>query len=237
MAETRYELIDGELVYVSPALEPHAVRHSKVSAILEAFVADGYTVACDMLTRTSETSDMAPDASIYPTERDPTTGGRQLEELAFEVVSTKTLAHSGHKAARLTQRGVRRVFAVDVERKRGLEWSTSTGSWEILQTTRVIEDPCLVAPLPVRDLVEAAKSDDAVARALLAKQNPVIAEAVNKAKAEAKAEAVLEVLRARSVAVNAEAETRIRRSRNLDELTGWLQRAVTAEHVDELFGA
>jgi Uma2 family endonuclease len=239
MPETRYELIDGEVAYVSPALEPHASRHSKLSALLEAYAADDYNAASDMLTRTSEESDMAPDGSLYPAARDPRTGGRQLEELAFEVVSTETLANAGAKAAALMARGVRRVYAIDVERKRALEWSLETRAWEILPGDGAIEDRALVLPLPIRDLVEAAKADDAVARALIAKNNPVIVSAVNEGKAdgkvEGKAEAVLEVLRARELAVTSEIEAQILTCRELSQLEVWLRRAVTVTRAEDLF--
>src|SRR5690606_30910146 len=139
-----------------------------------AYAARGYNVASDMLTRTSAKNDMAPDASVYPAARDPRTGGRQLEELAFEVVSTERLGHAATKARRLAERGVRRVFAIDVERKRALAWSRRTDGWEMLPVGGVIEDPALALPLPIQPLVEAVKADDAVARALLAKKNPVI---------------------------------------------------------------
>src|SRR5687767_7504511 len=98
MPETRHEVVDGQVVYVSPADQEHASRHSKVNALLEAFVAPGYDVASDMLTRTSLLGDMAPDASIYPVAPDPETGGRQLEELAFEVVATERIGTCGTKA-------------------------------------------------------------------------------------------------------------------------------------------
>jgi hypothetical protein len=38
-------------------------------------------------------------------------------------VSTETLAHAGRKAAELVGRGARRVFAIDVERQRALDWA------------------------------------------------------------------------------------------------------------------
>ena len=104
----RYEIVDGVLFAVSPALEPHARRHSKLGALLEAHAAEGWLVAVDMLTRASERNDFAPDASVYPAARDPQTGGRRLERLAFEIVSSETLAHSGRKAVHLQQRGVAR---------------------------------------------------------------------------------------------------------------------------------
>jgi hypothetical protein len=141
-------------------------------------VAAGYDAAVDMLTRTSVREDMAPDASVFPAARDPQTGGRQLEELAFEIVSTERLGHAAKKARSLSSRGVRRIFAVDVERRRGLEWSTKTDTWEILSRDAVIEDRTLAAPLPLRALVERVKADDAIAAALLAKKNPVIESAL-----------------------------------------------------------
>ena len=80
--ESRYEIHDGQVAYCLPADQAHGSRHSKVQAVLEAYVADDFDVACDMLTRTSVLDDMAPDASVYPSAPDPVTGGRQLEQLA-----------------------------------------------------------------------------------------------------------------------------------------------------------
>ena len=147
--ETRFEVIDGEVVYVSPADPPHAVLHAKLAAILASYAAGGYQVACDMLTRTSAKGDMAPDASVYPAGPDPATGGRQLEELAFEIVSTQSLSAAGRKAHALVERGVRRVFALDVSRRRALEWSRKTGAWEILGPNEILTDTALALSLPV----------------------------------------------------------------------------------------
>jgi Uma2 family endonuclease len=174
--ETRYEIWNGELVYVAPADEAHGDRHSKLLVLVEAHAAPEFNVACDMLTRTSKVNDIAPDVSVYPAARDAVTGRRQLEQLAFEVVSTGSLLHAGAKAAELVRRGVRRVFAIDVERGRALEWSTVLGTWSVLDTSAHIEDPAFAAPLPIARLIRAGKADDAMARALIAKQNPVIEE-------------------------------------------------------------
>src|SRR6185436_18018507 len=76
--DTPYEIIDGELIYVPPADPPHGMRHAKLAALVEAHAADDFIVAVDMLTRTSKTSDFAPDVSVFPAARDPETGGRQL---------------------------------------------------------------------------------------------------------------------------------------------------------------
>jgi hypothetical protein len=250
MPETRFEVIDGGVIYVSPADQPHASRHSKLNALLEACVADDHDVACDMLTRTSEKNDMAPDASVYPCAPDPETGRRQLEVLAFEIVATESLAESGRKAARMCQRGVRRVFAVDVDRGKALEWSTRTGAWEILSGDGSIADPALAVPLRVNDLVDAAKVDDALARALLAKRNPVLVEALEEreargaakgraegkaeGRAEGRADSILAILVGRKIEIDAATRARIAAMRDLRTLDRWLEVALRCASASEL---
>jgi Uma2 family endonuclease len=240
---TRYEILDGELVHVPPADEPHGTRHSKISALVEAHVASDFDVASDMLTRTSRTSDVAPDVSVFPSARDPDTGRRQLEQLAFEVVSTESLGHAGRKAATLTARGVRRVFAIDVERARALEWSRSLATWSLLDTSAHLEDPTLAAPLPIEALVVAAKADDAMVRAFVVKRNPVIEavraegkrEGVAEGKLAGRAEAVLDILTARGVSLRPTDHARILGERDPDRLRRWTARASTCANATELF--
>ena len=250
-SESRYEVYDGELVHVPPADEPHGTRHSKVVTLVEIHTGPAFDVACDMLTRTSETSDVAPDVSVFPRARDPRTGGRQLEQLAFEVVSTETLGHAGRKAAKLVARGVRRVFAIDVERARALEWSASLGTWSMLDPNAFIEDPVFAAPLPIDALVRAAETDDAVARALLIKRNAVIeaaraeslaqgiargrAEGIAEGIARGRAESLITMLDARGVALGAAARAQILDQRDPATLTRWLTRATTCNDIAEVF--
>lgn len=72
-SECGFEIVGGEVVAVSPAHEPHGSRHSKLSALLEAYAAEGFNAASDMLTRASTKEDFAPDGSIYPAARDART--------------------------------------------------------------------------------------------------------------------------------------------------------------------
>jgi len=246
MPETRFEIIDGEVVYVAPSDEPHGTAHAKLSAILDAHAAPAYRTAVDMLTRTSVKGDMAPDASVFPAERDPETGGRKLEALAFEIVSTERLSHAGAKARALVGRGVRRVFAIDVERRRALEWSRGTDAWEILPPDGTIADDALVRPMAIAAILDATLADDAIAQALLAKKNPVLEGALAGAlergevrgfvrgKAEGKAEAVIAVLSARGLAVKKKARERILAAED-GELDAFLARAVLCASVDDLF--
>lgn len=226
---------------MSPADAPHGELHLQLCALLEAHTGYEFQAACDLLTRTSRGDDLAPDASVYPAAPHPETGGRQLEQLAFEIVSTESLAHASDKAAKLTRRGVRRVFAIDIERHRVLEWSAALASWTELDAAGHIEDPALDAPLPINDMIHAAKADDAIARALILRHNPVIEQMRASDRAEGRAmglaEAVLTVLAARGVILGFADRGRILDERDPAQLERWLARATTCTEIRELFAA
>ena len=241
MPETRFEIIDGEVVYVPPSDESHGTLHASLSAILKAHAAPAYSTAVDMLTRTSVKGDMAPDASVFPAERDPATGGRKIEALAFEVVSTERLSHAATKARALIGRGVRRVFAIDVKRRRALEWSRGTDAWEILPKDGTIADETLVRPMSIPALVDATGADDEIAAALLAKKNPVLEGALadaekrgeERGELRGKAVALVAILSARGLRVQKKAEERILAAADV-ELDAWLARATTCASVEDL---
>lgn len=251
MPETRHEILNGRVTRVSPADESHGSRHSKVSALVEAHVVGGYDVAADMLTRTSEASDFAPDVSVFARARDAATGGRKLEEIVFEILGTQRLGAAATKARALAERGVRRIFAIDVRNKRALLWAPRTGTWEILPPDGVIADPLFVTPLPIAALVGAAQSDDAVAAALLAKQNPVLAreskrshaegreegrvEGLEEGRVEGLAQALLVLLEARGFALSATLRSHVLATTDARTLERWLRRAVTAKGVKSVF--
>ncbi|HWO17716.1 MAG TPA: Uma2 family endonuclease [Kofleriaceae bacterium] len=237
-----YEIDDGKIILVPPAEEPHANRNSKLAALLEIHAADDFDVAVDMLTRISANTDRAPDASVYPIARDPRTGGRQLEHLAFEIVSTESLDHAAGKARGLAGRGVRRVFAIDVESARVFEWSRELDSWSILDVNAAITDPALAVPLPVGALLCTDKADDAVAAALLAKRNPVIEAALRDAAARGTARRVqqgasgllLGWLRQR---FGDEVDTRVEQrlaTASIAQLEVWATRVLSAASLTEL---
>jgi Uma2 family endonuclease len=246
---TRYEMLDGELVYVPPADFPHAALEAQLCALITMHVTPGYHVGAELLTRTSKVDDIAPDVSVCP-PHDPETGKRRLQQLAFEVVSTQSLGNAARKAAKLAGRGVRRVFAIDVERSRALEWSAALGTWSLLDPTSHITDPALAVPLAIEQMIRSAKIDDAVARALIAKRNPVIGEVraegrmeglaegrvegLAEGRVEGLAEAVLVVLAARSVALDLAERDRICRERDRARLERWIARAATCLTAAEL---
>lgn len=179
--ETRWEMIEGRMIYASPAREAHATLHMDLCGVLRFHLVAGFRGAADLLTRVSADSDIAPDVSIYPADPDPVTGGRQLEQLAFEIVDRQAMAVPTKKARLLAARGVRRIFCVKLRRagRQLLEWDAAADRWVALAEGALIHDPVLARPVSVSALLRAAEGDDAVAAALLARENPVLEQALN----------------------------------------------------------
>lgn len=239
---TRDEVIGGQRVVTSPAHPPHATQHGELDYVLRAHVAPGYREAVDLLTRHDEESDFASDACALKDGIDPTTDGRYLEEIAFEVVSEQNERYVTEKALRMHRRGVRRIFTIWVKNPQVCEWSPESQSWHSLDADSQIEDPCLVAPLPVAALLDAAIADNAVAVALIAKDNPVIREREALVRSEGEAEgevrgtaqATLKVLEVRGIAVSESQRQETLRCHDLDQLDRWLRRAALASSIDEV---
>ncbi|HEX4963980.1 MAG TPA: hypothetical protein VF173_24350 [Thermoanaerobaculia bacterium] len=244
---TRDEIIGGRRVVAQPAKPPHAIRHNKLSYVLDPQVAPGYTGAADLLTRLGQKDDFASDVCVFKDSEDPATGDRHLEEIAFEVVSEQSEADVSEKAVKMHRRGVRRIFAVWVKGdQRVCEWLPETRSWRRLEADSKIEDPCLMRPLVVGALLDAAIADNEVAEALVAKGNPVIqkredaarseGEAWGRAegKAEGKAEDILKILELRGVPVGEAQRQEISSCRDLEQLDRWFGRALVAVSADEV---
>jgi hypothetical protein len=241
--ETRIEYLDGVKIIAAPAQPPHAMQHFDLTYVLGAHVAEGYRGAVDMLARTDEGSDFAPDASIFPAAPDKKTGGRKLEEIAFEVTDRQAISVPTRKARKLIQRGIRRVFCILVKQMQVLEWSREADDWQPLSKEAVIEDRCLARPLPASALLDAASADDAVARALLAKGVAVLEKAVAEGEARgeargealgelhAKRDAIITVLRARGLPVSRGEAQRIAECDDPETLGQWLRQAVKVASV------
>jgi hypothetical protein len=252
---TRDEVVGGQPMVAFPAQPPHAKKQMYLDFVLRAHVAAGYDGAADLLTRHDESSDFATDACIYKDGTDPETGTRHLEEIAFEVVSEQNESVVTKKAVQMARRGVRRIFSIWLKGpQRVCEWSPQSQSWRLLDRASSIEDPCLVAPLAVAALLDAAAASKAVVEAMAASGDPTLlareaaAKAEGKAqgkaegkaegkvegKAEGKAEAILQVLEARGVAVSPSQRQEILGCSDLDRLARWLRRAAFATSADEI---
>jgi Putative restriction endonuclease len=245
--ETRWEVLQGSRIQASPARPPHADRHFTIDYVLGAHLAPGYVGATDLLTRWSSDNDYATDTSVRRAGVDETTGERHLEEMAFEVAYAQRRSDLETRARLLSRRGVRRIFAVFVKDGTVEEWSAASASWQVLAPAAVIADPCLGEPIAVRALLDAAAADESVARALVARRHPVIeefgqtqkSEGYRSGKTDGRREGTLEALRRilarRGLAPDAQQRARMDACEDLEVLDGWLDRALTAAHADEVF--
>ena len=234
--EAHAEIVEGRVYRTMGANEPHATEHTEVAHLLRACLAKGYRVAVDMLTRATKTTDAAPDVSVFPVERDPETGGRKIEEIAFEVADTESTAHATKKARKLAMRGVRRLFYVRVEDHTVHEWRHDTATWTFLSPDAQIVDRCFALPIPVRALADELLADETVVRVVLAKKHPLVVAEIERGEARGEARALLTVLSARRLPVDDAARARIEGCDDTARLNRWIIRAATATRVDEVFG-
>jgi hypothetical protein len=115
----------------------------------------------------------------------------------------------------------------------------SLGTWCELDAAGHIHDPALAAPLPIEVMIHAARADDAVARALLVKRNPVLEATRARDRAEGhaagKAEAVIAIVTVRGLSPDHASRARILGERDLARLDRWITRAMTCATIAELF--
>jgi len=236
--DSHAEILDGQRVMLAMgANEPHATFHFDLAGVLRSYVAKGYEGAVDMLTRTDHKNEFAPDVSVFPAERDPTTGGRQVEQLAFEIVDTSDWDKLSDKARKLKARGVRRIFAVDVNDQTVCEWGRTR--WKTLAAESAIDDRCFVRPLPLRAWFDALAADQAVLDALVARQSPALLKAFNerekRARDESLRESIATIAEARGLTLTATQRAKLAHCDDVATLKRWVRRAATAERAAAIF--
>ncbi len=245
---TRYEVFEGERVYVSPARPGHGDTHNQLDRVIGHHAAPGYTASTDLLTRRSKDSDFATDTSVRRAGINPATGHRYLEELSFEIFFQESREYACTRARKVLASGVRRMFGIFVkERWPGsddagvvdctvAEWSAERDDWRMLAPGEIIEDPALLLPLPVDALIDEFASDAAAARALLARNNPVLEERAARVRLANTRENIFEVLEHRKIALDAAHRDRIEACDDIAILKRWLRRATEVRDVAELLG-
>jgi hypothetical protein len=239
---TRDEIIGGRRVVAQPSKPPHARQRFVLDHVLQAHLAAEYVGATDLLTRHDVNADFATDSCVCKDGVDPAAGTRYLEEIAFEVVSEQKERDASEKAVQMHRRGVRRIFAIFLKSQRVCEWAAESQSWLPLDRDSEIEDPCLVTPLSVAALLDRAAAVIAVVKGLAAQGNPELQRREAAAKVEGKAEgrvegnaeAILEVLKARGLAVSVAQRQEILLCRDLDCLGRWLRRAAVSSSTAEV---
>jgi hypothetical protein len=249
---SRYEVFEGERVYVSPARPGHGDAHNRLDTVIHHHVAPAYTASSDLLTRRSHDNDFATDTSVRRAGIDPATGHRYLEELSFEIFFQESREYTRARARNVVRYGVRRMFGIFVkERWPGsdeagvvdysvAEWSAERDDWVVLAPGEVIDDPALCLPIPVEALIDGLASDDAAARALLAKENRelnrVLDERESRSRLAATRESIFEVLEHRKIALDAPQRARIEACDDLALLKRWHLRATEVRDAAELLG-
>jgi hypothetical protein len=245
--ETWQEKVYGEVREAMPSLPPHSRAHNRLDYVLNGYVAPGYGVDTDLLTRYGEAWDFASDTCVRRDGVAPESGCRYLEELAFEIAYTQNERELTDKARVMTSRGVRRVFLMRVRGDREgavmavgplMEWLGEQQRWQILPEEASIEDPCLHHPLPVRALLHAAAADDAVVEGLAGKGNPALQRMIDASREEgyrAAAGMLRTILEQRGVALDQASWLRIESCRDADTLQRWTARALHVTQASELF--
>lgn len=249
---TRYEVFEGERVYVSPARPGHGDIHNQLDMVIRHHAAPGYKASSDLLTRRSQDSDFATDTSVRRMGRNPATGHRYLEELSFEVFFQESREYARTRARKVLASGVRRMFAIfarerypdsdvdDVVEYTVAEWSPEQDDWRMLAPGEVIEDPALHLPLPVEALIDGLASDDAAARALLARKNRVLDEHTAQARRETHLstmrENLFDLLDHRRIPLDAAQRARIEACDDPEALKRWLLRAAEVQDAAALLG-
>ena len=242
--ESGQEMLDGEVREALPAGPKHAHQHHRVDYVIGAFVAPDYGADTDLLTRQAIPHNFASDTSIRKMGIDPETGDRYLEELAFEVKSTQSGGDLEKRARIMAARGVRRIFAIPVRGDAAgneiiagpvMEWMAAEERWRTYGEDEVIEDPCLFRPLPVRALLDAVEADNAVAQALLAKENPVLVHHTETVRNEQTRKILHMLLRDRGIVIDDAAHARIAACGDLDILERWVARAAHVTSASDLF--
>ena len=99
--DERVELIEGEIIKMSPQNTPHAVAVSLISEILRVFFGKGYYVRTQMPMDINEISEPEPDVAVVSgTPRDYLLGHPTTALLIVEV-SDSTLAYDRNQKASL----------------------------------------------------------------------------------------------------------------------------------------
>ena len=262
---SRWERIGGVRKEASPATEDHGDPHFELDALVKAHLDKGYIGSVDLKTRVSKKHEYASDTCVRRAGIDPATGRRYLEELVFEVVHKRSAKETKARAKGFAARGVRRQIGIFAKDKTVREWLEGEADWgQPLDSDPGLRDPCLAVPLPFAAFFDPALAEEAIARALEAKGDPVILEIKDKSekrgeirgkkrgekrglaqgKAEGlaegetrgRAEALLTILDARGFALSKEVRERILATTDRETLDRWLRRAAAASALEEVTG-
>lgn len=247
---SREEIIDGRVVQTMGANPEHAEAHTRLDFVIMPHVREGFIAATDLLTRINEKSNFATDTCVRKIGTDAATGKRYLEELSFEIVNEQSLSDVTDKARNLTERGVRRVFAIFVKIDEIREWSVTRNAFVPLDKDSFIEDPLLIRPIAVRSLLDLSAAEAEVLEAFIQKNHPGVdrirrdaseeahkkghKKGFDEGRREAPRAYFTDLVLAKFHVIPDDLKQRIDGASN-DDLTQWGRRLLTATSLDEVF--
>ena len=105
------EVVEGRVLAVPPATDPHGHVHTRVAYVVRAHARARWIVGTDRLMRLTGDSDFAPDVAVYQ-HRAGTQMLKAAPQLAFEVVGRRSMAASTRRARILAARGVETIVCI-----------------------------------------------------------------------------------------------------------------------------
>ncbi|WP_428267403.1 hypothetical protein [Haliangium sp.] len=242
--ETNKEYFQGEVRECLPANPTHSSQHSRVVKVLGAYAKPEYTVDIDLLTRQDKNNNFASDVCLRWRGIDPATEDRYLEEVAVEIKATQRAGDLKERARLMAQRGVRRVFAIPVKGDKAgdnlvagplLEWQPELDDWKTWGEDELLEDRCLTRPLRIKALLDAVVAEEAIATAVLASNLPIVVKHNEEMENRGMRKSLVLMLSTRGFEVDENARERIETCSDERILVRWIERAVSAGSVDEIF--
>ncbi|WP_428265297.1 hypothetical protein [Haliangium sp.] len=144
----------------------------------------------------------------------------------------------------MARRGVRRVFAIPVSGDKAghhlvagplLEWQPERDDWKTWGNDELLEDPCLSRPLLVGALLDAVQAEKAIVNAVIASDHPDMVKHNESMETRGMRKSLVLMLGARGFEVAEKTRERIETCSDERVLARWIERAVSAGSVDEIF--
>ncbi len=239
----RWERIDGQRREALAATPDHGDPHFEIDGLVKAHLAAGWVGSVDLKTRVSEDQEYASDTCVRRAGIDPATGDRYLEELVFEVVYKRSARDTRERAKGFAERGVRRQLGVFVKGKKIREWLPEAEDWgDPLDLKQSLQDSCLAVDLPLVALFDPVLAEASIARAIAAKDHPVILEIKDQSEKRGekrgerrgRGQSILTVLKARGLAPSPQVAARLLAVSDVETLERLLHRASVAAAIDEV---
>lgn len=241
------EVRDGVVYQLTPADEKHGDAHHHVAAVVGAVVRDEYKVSIDRLTRTSKTTDFAPDVTICPREKTPD-GHSKIAEVAIEIADSQSRSDVRWKAEKLIERGCRRVFLLDCSANVVCEFDIESNDWAELAPETMIVDKTFLTPVKAAQLIEQIRHDSLVieayrlvgAPALRALEESARAKGEAEGKIEGKIEGRIEAARRMlnlllAARFSVDQDARVNACDSIETLERWATRVLIATSVEAVF--